>query len=557
MKNNSSSILHTFLEKATWYSIPVLPVIYLVMVLLLHFNNGKFYLQFTDPEYFHLFNGLNLSIFNLAVDYIDHPGTTVQLLYAVSAHIVNLVLPGNDIISKAMQNPEEFIHAANLLLNIVGAISFYLIGFYTYKKTKNIFLAWLMQLTGFFSIRILLISARIIPESVLIVVLLCLILLIILYIYDTETRRNRKFFAVAFGIISGLGMATKFSYIPFLIVPLFLLNKKGRWYYIFYSIIFTAVFAFPVFVNIGKSWQWFGNMLMHSGKWGSGEANLIDIRLMPERLMALYNIDRGFFFILALGLSVLLLSFVIPQLKYATSIQLKRRALMGIISSIAISVFLITKHFAYHYYIPDLVFKSFILMLAASIMLSEANSQKLKKYISLTVFLIVVAFVIPQINPLRAAVKQKQGLSDKYEQREHLLKVFNEKENILIISPHYRGSPFKQSALAAGFMLSGQLRSTFKKKLNEDYPNTFLFVTWSDQFYCWDEFLDANEFIDPGKPVYVFIGEGNEKHFETIIDRIDNHFQAYNIQRELLYHFNDPEEFFYKLIFLTKELNGK
>ena len=61
-----------------------------------------------DPEYFHLFNGLNLSIFNLSVDYIAHPGTSIQVIYAVSAHIVNLVQPDNDVITNALNNPEQF-----------------------------------------------------------------------------------------------------------------------------------------------------------------------------------------------------------------------------------------------------------------------------------------------------------------------------------------------------------------------------------------------------------------------------------------------------------------
>ena len=114
------------------------------------------------------------------------------MIYAVSAHIVNLTQPSNDIIINALNNPEQFIHGANILLNIITGIALFVTGFYTYKYTGNIFYALLLQLIPFGNFHILLVSARLIPEAVLTVPLLLLALLTIRLLYDQKRVENRR-----------------------------------------------------------------------------------------------------------------------------------------------------------------------------------------------------------------------------------------------------------------------------------------------------------------------------------------------------------------------------
>jgi len=530
-------------------SIVVFPVIFLMLAILIHFSNGTFYLLNTDPEYFHFMNGLNLSILNLAVDYIDHPGTTIEVLFAVSAHIVNLLFPGSDLISNALSHPEAFIHGANILLNIITACALFYLGYYTLKYTGNIPMALLMQLTPFYSIRLLIVSGRILPESAMIPVLILLILLIIKYIYDAEQSRNRRMYVWAFAIIGGLGMATKLSYFPFLIIPLFLLNSKKRiTQYLLYTLFAIIIFAFPLFVNLGKSWRWYSNMLLHSGQWGSGDTNFVDLTKVPGRLQQVFDVDPALF--LLIGFAVLQL-IIFYSLRFTQNngrlTAFLKRSLIAVISAVIIFVLFVTKHFAYHYILPVLVFKAFVIFLMCSLILSVIGSKNIKKYFSLAVFLLTILLIIPQLRYLGASVKIKQAQAAKFEDRERMLDSYNTKDNLLIISSHYRGSPFMQTALAGGFMLSGQLRSTFKKQLRETYPKTFLYVNWSEQFNIWDEFKNADEFLDPQKSVYIFIGEGKEKDLRVIMDRISSSYPAYSLELEVVYAFKDPDETFYEL----------
>ncbi|MEJ2593978.1 MAG: hypothetical protein P8100_02340 [bacterium] len=164
----------------------ILPAIMLVLGLLMHFSRGNFYMMHVDPEYFHLFNGLNLAIFNLAVDFIDHPGTILQIIYALSAHVVNLLFPGNDLISNALQDPEMFIHGASILLNLMTAVTLFGLGWYTYRFTGNLLLALLLQFMPWGTSSILSIMGRLIPETAMIMPLLLLCLLTVKFLTDKQ-----------------------------------------------------------------------------------------------------------------------------------------------------------------------------------------------------------------------------------------------------------------------------------------------------------------------------------------------------------------------------------
>jgi len=396
---------------------------------------------------------------------------------------------------------------------------------------------------------LLIVSGRVFPESVMIPILILLILCIIKYIYDTEQGRNRKIYALAFAIVAGLGMATKLSYFPFLIIPLFLFKSTKRVkLYLLYTCASIIIFAFPLFVNLGKSWRWYSNMLMHSGQWGSGDANFVEVAKVPGRLQQILDVDHALFIIIGFAILQLIIFYGFSFFKNRghITIQLKR-ALLAVVVAVIIFVLFVTKHFAHHYIIPVLAFKALVIFLMLSLILSIIRTKKIRIYISAAVLLLSILLIIPQLNYLGASVRFKQDRAAKFEERERMLEPYNTKDHLLIISSHYRGSPFKQSALAGGFMLSGQLRSTFKKQLRETYPNTYLYVTWSDQFYLWDHFKDANEFIDPQKPVYIFIGEGKDMHMETILDRIKKEFPSFSTELNVIYHFTAPEAHFYEL----------
>jgi hypothetical protein len=531
----------------------VIPVVFFMLSVLIHFVNGNFFMSFVDPEYFHLFNGLNLSIFNLAVDFIHHPGTTIQVIFAVSARVVNILLPGSDLIINAMNYPEVFIHGANILLNLLTSSALLALGFYTYRYTQNVFLALLLQLMPFANYKLILISGRLIPETALIGPILILALLIVRYLYDKNREKNIKQYLVGFAVVGGLGIAGKLLYLPFLFIPFFLLTGlKYRLRYLAYTAVAIVIFAFPMFVHFGKSFEWVSNMFLHSGQWGAGDANVFDVNSAPDRLLKLYVSDKSFFFILALASLQLLVFYVVSFFKKLPGSALAMRTLLGVVLSIVISILMITKHFAPHYFIPTLAFKAFLIFLMAELFLGLTHSKKLSQVISAFALLLTVFFVFQQEEAFSTVIQTQQARAENLEERAFVLKNYDTKENPLIITSHYRGSPFVESGMVAGVLMSGHLKTTFLEDLRNIHPNTYFYYDWSDSFYFWDLFKNAGEFVRTEKPVYIFIGENQEKNLEPILKQIEKEFPGHQAQLTLLHHFAQPDEYFYELTFTEK-----
>ena len=533
------------LKKSTLF---ILPVIFVIIALIIHFGKGNFFMTHVDPEYFHLFNGLNLAIFNLAVDFIHHPGTTIQIIFAVSAHIVNFIQPGNDLIKNALNNPEQFIHGANILLNLLTGITLLTLGIYTYRYSGNIFFALIIQLMPFASYKILLISGRLIPETALIAPILLLALLMVKHLYDQKREKDMQTYIIGFAIIGGLGIAGKLLYLPFLIIPLFFIPTiKLRLKYLAYTFIAIVVFAFPVFVHIGKSWEWFGSMLLHSGQWGGGEQNVFNINAAPGRLKTLYQIDKSFFVILGLAAIQLIAFYLLSFFRNMNAVRLNMKMLLAVVLSVALSILMVTKHFALHYYIPTLLFKGFLIFMMTKLLVDVFHSKLSTRIISIGSLIIMLLIVSGQRKSLATANQKNQEWADLFQERAFILQQYNTIDNPLIITSHYRGSTFIESAMVAGVLMSGSLKTTFLADLTEMYPNTYFYYDWSDDFYFWDKFKNAKEFIDLQKPVYIFIGEGMEVGLEVILERLKEAFPDQQPEINLLHHFTDPDEYFYEV----------
>jgi len=535
----------------------VLPIMFLMIAILIHFNSGKFFLSSVDPEYFHLFNGLNLSVFNLGVDYIAHPGTTIQVTYAISAHIVDLTQPGSDIISNAMNNPEQYIHGANILLNILTGITIFALGYYVYKYTGSIFLALLLQLMPFGNYHILLMSGRLIPEAVIIAPLLLLALLVVLFLYDQNRDENRNKYLIGFAIIGGLGVAGKVLFFPFLIIPLFLFqSSKDKLKYLLYTFISIMIFAFPMFVNFNKSWEWYSNMLLHSGKWGAGENSIVDLNTFPNNIIKIYSIDKTLFIISGVLMIELLIVTLISLIKKQPFNRLLYLITAGFLTAFFLSVIIVAKHFAYHYFFPTLILKIFFLFLIAELLLAQINAKRIKLFIHFVFFVIALIFSVGQVKVLKNAVNHKVKRAAIYQDQMDQLEEYPLDGSPIIITSHYRGSPFIQSAMGSGFLMSGSLKSTFTEILRKKYPNTYFYYGWTDKFYSWDKYKDAKSFVDPAKPVYIFIGKGNKDSLKLILSRIKTDFPEYEIKSTLLYKFIDLDEFFYKVNLFKREITN-
>ncbi|PLX10533.1 MAG: hypothetical protein C0598_10175 [Marinilabiliales bacterium] len=550
MKQNIYSI--SYFSKVLFAFIPV---IYVVISILINLISGKNFMQRVDPEYFHLFNGINIAIGNLAVEYIAHPGTTIQFIYAISAHIANIIIPGGNLVSKVLDNPEVFIHAANILMNLLTGISLYFLATSSFRYTKNFYLAIFLQLLPFADYHMILIAARIIPESVMIAPAILLVIMLVKYVNDEERGFKITHYILGFAIVGGLGMAGKLSYLPFLIPPVFILKDwKSRFKYVLYTIIATIVFAFPLIVNIEKSWQWFSSMLIHSGKWGSGGNTVINVSEFPKNILKLLNYDISLSYIMLLGFVQLVLFHLLKYFRIISYKSIFSSVIASLLVVYILAILLVAKHFSYHYFTPFLILKFIMIYFMIGFIIHTFKGYKVTKYISAATLILGFILVYLQISPLQNGVKDRIEKSNINNERYKQMEAYLNNENTIILSSHFSGSPFIQSAFVDAFLINGFLKSTFREELIERFPKTYFSFNWTDDFYYWDDFLTPKDFIDPDKSLLIFIGKGLEGDLDRSLKRIKKYFPDYKQKLEILVELKSPEEKLYKLSLLKEDI---
>jgi len=538
-------------DRISWLLFAILPFLFIVAGFYNLSGNIYFYQRITDPEYFHLLNGINIGLFNLAAPYTDHPGTPLQLIVAVSSWPISFFIPGS-LVNNVIDHPELFLKGAVITKILIVAVALFILGRRVFIITKNSWLALLVQLLPFGSTYTMAVIGRLTPEGFLIFPIAFLLMLLIGYLHDDSeinlTNKRIKYFAM----IGGLGMAIKFSYLPFLLIPVFMLQSfRQAIRYGLLTVVFTLIFAFPILFNFSKSIAWFGNMAINSGQWGGGEATFIDWSVVPGRLYQLLSFDILFTGLLIV-LAGLFLFFMIINKSKTPGLHKLNLITAGVLIGIILSIFLITKHFAYRYYTSTLLFQLVIFYLIFEYIARLFRFIFNKKYLFIIAFGLYLIIGIWQIPGF---IKSTDNAAVRYENyADWSSKVESAKtEKIpLIISSFYAGCPFPELSLNNGYLLCGHLKSTFSEKLREKYSRSIMYVGWSEQFYHWNYFWDANEFVDPEKGTYVFIGQDKKDDLKIILDRLDKAFSTYTPNAELLLHSRDFDESFYKINFTSR-----
>lgn len=525
----------------------IIPIGFLVSSLIAHSYFGYFYQRVTDPDYFHLLNGINIALFNLATPYVDHPGTPLQIIVAISSWPVSLFIPGS-ISDNVIDHPELFLTAAIVTMNIIIAMVMYIVGHKVAKYSNDIWLTLIIQLMPFGNIYALNVFGRLTPESLMIVPILLMIGFLIRFIYDDSLEKLNNKQLLYLAMIGGLGMAIKFSYLPFLLLPVFIIRKFPQLMkYGIYCMVFTLLFAFPLIFNLSKSISWFGNMLINSGNWGEGGSGFMMWSEIPTRLLLLLKLNKLFPTLIIIVVILIIYSFKIIK----NDIQIRRLNLisLGIILSISFSIFLITKHFAYRYYFPTLLFQAGLFYLIVEYAKRLILTDKLKPFFS---FIIFVFFSITILTQVPAFIKKTNKMSAEHklysERAEQIISITN-RDIPIIIDAHFAGSPFPEFALNNAYLLCGNLKTTFQEKLRIEYPKSIFYVSWSDQFFHWNHFWNADKFIDPKEGLFVFMGQDKEGDLEIIIERLRKSFPKYKVDYQLILRLENPKESLYQVTF--------
>src|SRR3989338_8495943 len=92
-----------------------------------------------DPSYIYLMNSMYL-LDGITPIFVDHPGTTVQLLGAAVIKCLTIGLSSAQRLDRVITDPEYFLHAIHFLFITLFVVSFFAVGWYGYQRTKDVML---------------------------------------------------------------------------------------------------------------------------------------------------------------------------------------------------------------------------------------------------------------------------------------------------------------------------------------------------------------------------------------------------------------------------------
>jgi hypothetical protein len=470
----------------------VIPTLMVVTSQYLKSSRGMYYeLQFYDPEYAYLLNGLKI-IDGQPPDHIDHPGTTVQeyiglvinIRYAINHFSSTTLSRVEDVLS----HPEAYLSFINFALVIPISFLNFLLGIFVYKYTRKLWIAISMQGFPFLSTSIITSLTRVSVEPFLIIVIL--LIMIVFAKLDYDPKPDKRGYCIGIGLLLGAGIVTKLTFLPFFLLIFWFRKLKDRMMVITTTILSVLVFTLPIWSKINKIYSWVIGLIFKQGYYGLGDAGIYPGSSVIIRNIQSLVIQEPVFFIMFFGLFFILLWCFISGQSLASKYTIE----LAISFSILLAQLLLTIKFPTpHYLIPSLTWLGFCFLQISRFIDAKIESRshtRVNHFVTLfSIFLFSVINFISISKDYQYSIGHKATITtDAFLSTNY--------SNCLII-PYYGASDSTYS-LQFGDDFAGNY---YSKLLYQHYPKFFSYDIWAQTFNSYKSeisYSKIQEIIDHG-----------------------------------------------------------
>jgi signal peptidase I len=472
----------------------VLPVLLVITAVCLNHARGPYWLRVNlDPDYVYLLNASNLAHLQKP-GHIDHPGTTVQVLGAITLRVFHFFdfSSKDDLKTDVLKRPEYYLNAINTVMVALNAIVLFILGFVTYKLTRNTWLSLWLQAAPFFSNVILGPGlSRVTPEPLLFFACLLLILILVIFLHTQAqispgTRKGYKTFVLMFSLVIGFGIAGKITFLPLAVIPILALPRlKNKIFYFFAAILSFIFFTLPIIGQYGRFFSWVSRLLTHKGRYGTGEKIMLPFPKYIKNIIKLITGNPFFSVILCISLVILILAFIIPRMRKLSLPHPAFKLLTAVTLSQIFCLLMVARHAGHHYLLPGLCLSGITLFLIFSYLKNLLPAFKIDlNYLKFSFILFIISvfiFINPYVN-LKKMILTKSRLKNKS------LAIYQEvattyKDHAKI---YYRFSSSPHYALWFGNILSSNFHADVLGSL---YKDVYFFNTIKNNFYGYDDSL--------------------------------------------------------------------
>ena len=534
----------TQLQKAL---LVIIPLLYFIVGS--YFRNllGNLSLRSCDPEYIYFMSGLNVADGVIKVGHIDNPGTPLQLLVALVFRVVYFIRSTpTPFLDDVLLHPDLYIGIVSQTIAALTTILLLFAGWKVFKYTGNLFYAVLLQTSVFLPVIWYDLVGRVAPELMMpFPVILMSVLIIDIYTRNMEIGLTE---IGSFAFLSAFGLAIKLSFIPVLIIPFIIVPKwKSKLIFVGLTVLIFFIIAFPVTLQLDIFWGWIKNLFMHSGTYGKGEANIIDIQQFKSNIHEMYNLEKRFFYVMITLVIALIGYFAIFRKNADKKLLI---AGIAIAVTIAIQLLLVGKHFAHRYFIPVLMLAPLMVFLTAEI-IRKIYPKKITLW---AVNLLIVLLLISNIGYNHFWLNMKtEAMGNDIANRMptwHIAQSL-EKDSYKIITSQNYGSPFIEYTLFySQVWANNEKRAEYNEVLGRLYPRAFSYFTWNDEMKYWKYKFNADSIINSGSKTYLYVERDEQALFDkTIVKLHSEDTSRFKIENRLLYRNPATTEVIYELNF--------
>ena len=421
-----------------------------------------------DPDYIYLMNALSICR-GKDVGHVDNPGTPVMELMAAVISVHHYFDPSETepLEISVARNPDKYVEISRKIFILLISLVLVLTAWVIFTISQSVWLALVFQFTPFLSVNLMEHAwTKTSPEPLLILITFLLVMLLMNFYFDT--KKSRKRYPFWFGVISGIGLATKATFLPLVIIPFFLLKRlKTNAIYLLVAIGVFFLSTSPAHNEYPKMVRWFRGLITHQGIYGQGEKGFPEIgnyiSSMGQVIINNIPFSIGFFFLLVL----LLLSGFIFR-KTVKNKQHQRLSWALVISGF-IGILIVAKHYhANHYLMPLLALTGLYYIMVFLQIREILRISKVLPLLSAAFLMIFFSVLLFKYVPeLQLKYKGYDHTNREYEKVEHLIHCsFSDYTGLI----YYPNSLNKKSALKFG--------NSYSKLNNQDvltrvYPNAY------------------------------------------------------------------------------------
>jgi len=464
-----------------------------------------FYAHASDPEYPYLLNGLNVALLEFSrIGHFDHPGTPFQIYCGLIIRLTHIFSGKEAIAQDVISRPEYYLSAISFSLIILQAFLCFLIAWIGKKREISTWKLIVLQSGVLFSLTTLWLFCRVIPERWIVVVSLLFTIVYLLYGYKDKHPLK---FAIWSGVIMGMGFATKFNFLPIILLPFLLINSsRNKLIYAISGVASFFIFLLPIIKKIGYFRDFIVGIATHDGFYGGGEKRMFNPDSVQTSISQILD-QSPILMLFILVIIIALIFAIICRKKHKTNRQIMFFA--GMLFIIFLQIIMVVKHFKFYYLLPLITIYPFVLFILDDFFQKTGKSNKFAQLPVILIFIIFTSFTAQQT--YKDFKAEKRNMEQREIARKFVDKNIPEKSFWFVTTPTWMSAPYVENALAYGLAYV-RWRIHYFEELIKKNPNVVLLSDNSEEMInLWREHkISIDSIVVTRTPIHLYYSGGRD-----------------------------------------------